>query len=140
MEVEFQDFRGIFCSLFWKKPTDSGNFCALPVIDFFFLSLGGATKFSEEFRAGNILETLGWEQVVHQQIYKDTELRNIGNIRADDGTVFRVRKSLISDFRAKKNQKYQYRSGMYICTHRNSVGLSFITSFKLVNEYHMKEG
>ncbi len=36
MEVDFQDFRGIFCSLFWKKPiADSGNFCTLPIMDFF---------------------------------------------------------------------------------------------------------
>jgi hypothetical protein len=39
MEVEFQDFRGIFCPLFWKKPTaDSGNFCTLPIMDFFLSS------------------------------------------------------------------------------------------------------
>jgi hypothetical protein len=39
MEVEFQDFRGIFCSLFWKKPiADSGNFCTLPTHHGFFSS------------------------------------------------------------------------------------------------------
>jgi hypothetical protein len=115
MEVEFQDYRGIFCSLFWTKPTaDSGNFCTLPIMDFFL------SRKNSRLGKGNILEALGCEQVLRQQIYKDSELRNIGNISPHKGTVFRVRKSLISDFRAKRNQKYQYRSGMYIFTHRKA--------------------